>query len=114
VTLTATSCALFATELNSKPTLWVKRSVRLRVEHMPQYIGLVSLLIRDYDEAIAFYTTVLGFKLTEDKQYLSKKSDGSLSHPQAQPKRAFLWHRQQGQGNFRSSATKLEVGCSFS
>jgi catechol 2,3-dioxygenase-like lactoylglutathione lyase family enzyme len=68
VTLTAKSCVLLAIELNSEPTLWVKRSMRLRVEHMPQYIGLVSLLVRDYDEAIAFYTTVLGFELIEDKQ----------------------------------------------
>ncbi|MGV3578242.1 VOC family protein [Brevundimonas sp.] len=29
-------------------------------------IGAVSLLIRDYDEAIAFYVGVLGFALSED------------------------------------------------
>jgi catechol 2,3-dioxygenase-like lactoylglutathione lyase family enzyme len=33
---------------------------------MPQYIGLVSLVVRDYDEAIAFYVEKLGFTLTED------------------------------------------------
>jgi catechol 2,3-dioxygenase-like lactoylglutathione lyase family enzyme len=31
-----------------------------------QHLGLVSLLVRDYDEAIAFYTGVLGFRLVED------------------------------------------------
>ena len=29
-------------------------------------IGLVSVLVRDYDEAIAFYVGVLGFTLIED------------------------------------------------
>jgi len=31
-----------------------------------QSIGLVSLVVRDYDEAIAFYVGVLGFSLVED------------------------------------------------
>ena len=33
---------------------------------MPQYLGLVSLVVRDYDEALAFYVEKLGFTLTED------------------------------------------------
>ncbi len=33
---------------------------------MPQRIGAVSLLVRDYDEAIAYYTRTLGFQLLED------------------------------------------------
>ncbi|MEI8089435.1 MAG: VOC family protein [Opitutaceae bacterium] len=33
---------------------------------MNQRIGYVSLLVRDYDEAIAYYTSVLGFRLVED------------------------------------------------
>ena len=33
---------------------------------MPQSIGSVALLVRDYDEAIAFYTQALGFQLIED------------------------------------------------
>jgi len=33
---------------------------------MAQLIALLSLLVRDYDEAIAFYTTKLGFNLLED------------------------------------------------
>ena len=31
-----------------------------------QSIGLVSLVVRDYDEAIAFYVGTLGFELIED------------------------------------------------
>ncbi|MEU0085226.1 VOC family protein [Streptomyces sp. NPDC006274] len=30
------------------------------------YIALVTLVVRDYDEAIAFYTDALGFDLVED------------------------------------------------
>ncbi len=33
---------------------------------MKQSIGLVSLVVREYDEAIAFYVGSLGFKLVED------------------------------------------------
>ena len=33
---------------------------------MPQSIGLVSLVVPDYDEALAFYVGVLGFDLVED------------------------------------------------
>lgn len=33
---------------------------------MNQRIGYVTLLVRDYDEAMAFYTGVLGFDLIED------------------------------------------------
>lgn len=33
---------------------------------MQQQIALVSLLVRDYDEAIAFYCQKLGFRLVED------------------------------------------------
>jgi catechol 2,3-dioxygenase-like lactoylglutathione lyase family enzyme len=33
---------------------------------MKQTIGLVSLVVREYDEALAFYVGVLGFELIED------------------------------------------------
>ena len=33
---------------------------------MPQYLGLVSLVVSDYDEAISFYVQKLGFTLVED------------------------------------------------
>src|SRR5215475_10506414 len=33
---------------------------------MPQTIGYVSLVVRDYDEAIVFFTQSLGFDLIED------------------------------------------------
>ncbi|MFJ8648367.1 VOC family protein [Streptomyces sp. NPDC093546] len=37
------------------------------------YIALVTLVVRDYDEALAFYTGALGFELVED----SPRADGS-------------------------------------
>ena len=33
---------------------------------MTQHLGLTALVVRDYDEAIAFYTGTLGFELVED------------------------------------------------
>ncbi|MDQ2771107.1 MAG: VOC family protein [Bacteroidota bacterium] len=33
---------------------------------MHQHLALVTLLVRNYDEAIAFYTSVLGFALSAD------------------------------------------------
>ena len=33
---------------------------------MPQHLGLVSIVVRDYDEAIAFYVGTLGFLLVEN------------------------------------------------
>jgi catechol 2,3-dioxygenase-like lactoylglutathione lyase family enzyme len=33
---------------------------------MPQHIGYISLLVRDYDEAIAYFTGQLGLGLVED------------------------------------------------
>ena len=33
---------------------------------MAQYLGLISLVVRDYDEAIAFYVQKLGFTLMAD------------------------------------------------
>ena len=34
---------------------------------MKQHLGAVSVVVRDYDEAIAYYTGVLGFRLVEDR-----------------------------------------------
>ena len=40
---------------------------------MNQSIGLVSLVVRDYDEAIQFYVQKLGFSLVEDKPVPEQK-----------------------------------------
>ena len=33
---------------------------------MPQTLGAMALVVREYDEAIAWFTSVLGFELVED------------------------------------------------
>ena len=40
---------------------------------MTARIGLVALVVRDYDEAIAWYTGVAGFTLVEDSNQGSKR-----------------------------------------
>ncbi|MFE7119840.1 VOC family protein [Streptomyces sp. NPDC057654] len=37
------------------------------------HIGLVTLVVRDYDEAIAFYVDALGFELVEDTRIDDRK-----------------------------------------
>jgi len=39
---------------------------------MPQSIGHIALVVRDYDEAIAFFTHALGFELIEDSISLAR------------------------------------------
>ena len=40
---------------------------------MSQHLGLVAIVVRDYDEAIAFYTDTLGFTLLEDTDLPDEK-----------------------------------------
>jgi catechol 2,3-dioxygenase-like lactoylglutathione lyase family enzyme len=37
------------------------------------HLGLVTLVVRDYDEALAFYVDVLGFELREDTRIDARK-----------------------------------------
>ena len=40
---------------------------------MPQRLALVTLLVPDYDGAIAYFTSVLGFRLLEDTRMSEEK-----------------------------------------
>jgi catechol 2,3-dioxygenase-like lactoylglutathione lyase family enzyme len=40
---------------------------------MSRHIGMVTLVVRDYDEAIAWYTGVLGFSLVSDTPLSPRK-----------------------------------------
>ncbi len=40
---------------------------------MKQHLAAVSVVVRDYDEAIAYYTGVLGFRLVEDRAQAAGK-----------------------------------------
>lgn len=56
---------------------------------MPQHLAAVSYLVRDYDEAIAWFTGVLGFVLVEDtplapgKRWVLVAPPGTENQPQA-------------------------------
>ncbi len=51
---------------------------------MAQTVGYVALVVRDYDEALAFYTQALGFQLIEDtdlgdgKRWVRVRPPGSI------------------------------------
>lgn len=40
---------------------------------MTQFLGALTLLVRDYDEAIAYYIDILGFDLLEDTKLSGSK-----------------------------------------
>tara|TARA_R110002049_G_scaffold200495_1_gene371266 strand:- start:110 stop:496 length:387 start_codon:yes stop_codon:yes gene_type:complete len=40
---------------------------------MKQQLGQIAILVRDYDEAIEYYTNILGFELIEDTQLSDEK-----------------------------------------
>jgi hypothetical protein len=61
-----------------------------------QHIGYVTLLVRDYDEAKAWYCDTLGFNLIED----TPLTDGKrwvLVAPQGPPGRVYCWREPQPQ-----------------
>lgn len=45
------------------------------------YIGLVTLVVRDYDEAIDFYVRIAGFRLVEDTRLDDRKRWVVVSPP---------------------------------
>lgn len=50
---------------------------------MPSHLGAVTLVVRDYDEAIAYFTQALGFEVVEDvpqgggKRWVTVRPPGS-------------------------------------
>ena len=58
---------------------------------MSQYLGLISIVVRDYDEAIAFYVEKLGFTLIEDTYHpVHEKRWVVVSPPGAKESRLLL------------------------
>ena len=57
---------------------------------MPQHLGAIALLIRDYDEAIAWYTDVLGFELIEDTRLSPDKRWVVVAPPGSRETRLLL------------------------
>jgi catechol 2,3-dioxygenase-like lactoylglutathione lyase family enzyme len=40
---------------------------------MPQNLGYITFVVRDYDEAVAYFTNVLGFELIEDSPSIDRE-----------------------------------------
>ncbi|SFS19821.1 Catechol 2,3-dioxygenase [Dyella sp. OK004] len=57
---------------------------------MKQHIGGLALVVADYDEAIAWYTRVLGFELLEDTKLGEDKRWVLLAPPGSQETRLLL------------------------
>jgi catechol 2,3-dioxygenase-like lactoylglutathione lyase family enzyme len=57
---------------------------------MKQSLGLVSLVVRDYDEAIAFYVGTLGFRLVEDSEVPEQKKRWVVVEPPGSTTRLLL------------------------
>ena len=53
---------------------------------MPQSLAHIAIIVRDYDEAIAWYTGVLGFALVEDMYQPEQDKRWVLVAPPALPK----------------------------
>ena len=80
---------------------------------MKQTLGQVALVVRDYDEAIAFFTNVLGFTLVEDsyqpeqdKRWVVVAPQGStatsvlLARPSNPAQEAFIGNQTGGRVTF--------------
>lgn len=53
-------------------------------------LGLISLVVRDYDEALAFYVDVLGFELVEDTEIPAQSKRWVVVSPGAAGARILL------------------------
>ena len=80
---------------------------------MKQKLALVALVVRDYDEAIAYYTEVLGFELKEDTYQPEQDkrwvvvvpagSDGTglvLARPSNESQKAYIGNQTGGRVTF--------------
>ena len=57
---------------------------------MPQFINAISLVVNDYDEAIAYYTDILGFDLIEDTKRSEEKRWVLVAPPGSKETRLLL------------------------
>jgi catechol 2,3-dioxygenase-like lactoylglutathione lyase family enzyme len=57
---------------------------------MPQHLAAIALIVRDYDEAIAFYVGKLGFELIEDTRLSDTKRWILVAPPGAKETRLLL------------------------
>jgi catechol 2,3-dioxygenase-like lactoylglutathione lyase family enzyme len=74
---------------------------------LPQHLALIALLVRDYDEAIAYYRDVLGFELVEDTAMGAGKRWVVVSPPGARETRLLL---ARAANDAQSAAVGLQSG----
>ena len=75
---------------------------------MSQRLALVALVVRDYDEAIAFYTGVMGFRLAEDTPLGGGKRWVVVEPPGERPQTALLLAR--AANDFQASRVGDQTG----
>ena len=85
---------------------------------MQQKLGLIALVVRDYDDAIAFYTQVLGFDLIEDTPIPEQQKRWVVVAPHGANGSQILLARAVGEAGCRvrprTQSRALWNGCSFS
>lgn len=79
---------------------------------MTQHLASIAVLVRDYDEAIAYYTGVLGFTLLEDTG-LSEDKRWVRVAPPGPGTTAFCSHAPASPTNGPPSANKAGVASGF-
>jgi catechol 2,3-dioxygenase-like lactoylglutathione lyase family enzyme len=72
---------------------------------MAQVLGLVSLVVHDYDQALAFYVGTLGFDLVEDSEVPEQAKRWVVGRPPGTGRGAILLAR-------ASTPEQVESSCS--
>lgn len=77
------------------------------------HIGLVSLVVADYDDAIDFYVNKVGFELIEDTDMGNGKR-WVIVGPRGARESRLCWHRHRGKHKPLPSAIRPAGGSDFS
>ena len=80
---------------------------------MPQHIGYIALLVRDYDEAISYFIEKLGFTVAEDTD-LGGGKRWVLVAPPGRSRLGLCWQRQYLRTNWLASGIRLVAASSYS
>ena len=91
------------------------RTRRCRMSRpVQQALGLVSLVVRDYDEALDFYVGTLGFTRSRTASSPSRTSAGSWSRRRVPPAASCCWRGPPTTSSSRAWATRPAGVCSCS
>ena len=78
---------------------------------MPQSLALVSLVVGDYDEAVEFFVSKLGFTLIEAQLSRNKIKDGLWSRLQAASAVAYSSRKHLRRSRDRGLGRRRAAGC---